>query len=767
MMGDSSRSMRRESVGGLPSHSPMEELRLLRVNHLRGPNIWTYRPALEVWLDLGRLEEQPSNTIPGFNGRLLAHLPGLEEHHCGVGERGGFVQRLESGTYAGHILEHVIIELLNLAGMPTAFGQTRSTSKPGVYRMVFRARDERVARAALAEGYRLLAAVLRGGSFDVAKAVETVRGEIARSYLDPTTASIVAAATDRGIPHIRLDRGNLVQFGYGARQRRIWESQTGQTSAIAQEISRDEALSRAQLAPCGVPVPESREVRSADDAWDAARSLGLPVIMKPGESGRTRGMLVDLASEEAVRAAFASFAADAPAIVERQVPGTMHRLLVIGGKVVAAVKGNGAWVTGDGRSTVQELVDSQPGSQLGAQPGSQLGAQPGSQPGAPAAPRILCAFEPEIVRALKRQGLSADAVPTEGRAVLVQPIGRGAVDCTDSVHPEVARIVSLSARVVGIDLAGVDVVAQDIARPLAAQEGAVVAVHAAPSLRVHLEPAQGEPRPVARAIVDHLFPENDDGRIPVIGVAGSRCTGRIVRLIAWIMHLGGRSVGLASRAGLCFDRSRVDRGDATRWDSARRLVTHYAVETAIFETNAAAILRDGLPYDRCEVGVVHDLDGHEALGEFDVVEPSQMFKVMRTQVDTVLAHGAAVLHAADERIVDMAELSDGAVVLYARDGANPAIAARRAAGTRVVFARGKSIVLANGDDETVLPELLQGDEPHARADEATLAGVAAMWVHGIEPDVIVTGVATFGSDLDPYSQMMGDDGAPPGDGRVR
>lgn len=732
----------------------MDDLRLLRVHHLRGPNIWTYRPALEVWLDLGRLEERPSNTIPGFNERLVAHLPGLEEHHCGVGERGGFLQRLESGTYAGHILEHVVIELLNLAGMPTAFGQTRSTSQKGIYRMVFRARDERVARTALAEGYRLLTAILRGESFDVAPAVAAVRDEIARSYLDSTTASIVAAATDRGIPHIRLDRGNLVQFGYGARQRRIWESQTGHTSAIAQEIARDGELSRAQLATCGIPVPESRVVHSALDAWEAAQSLGLPVIMKPSESGRSRGMLADLGGEEAVCAAFASFASDAQAIVERQIPGTMHRLLVVGGKVVAAVKGDGTWVTGDGRSTVQELVDAQLNSAATAANGA-----------APA--RILCAFDPEIVRGLKRQGLSADAVPTAGRAVLVQSIGRNAVDCTDEVHPEVSRIASLSARIVGIDLAGVDVVAKDIAKPLAGQSGAVIAVHAAPALRMHLELAQGEARPVGRAIIDHLFAEGDDGRIPVIGVAGSRCTGRIVRLIAWIMHLGGRYVGLACRAGLCFDRRRVDRGDGTRWESARRLITHYAVETAVLETNAAAILRDGLPYDRCEIGVVHDLDGHEQLAEHDVLEPSQMFKVMRTQVDAVLSHGAAVLHAADERIVDMAELCDGAVVLYARDGANAAIIAHRAAVGRVVFARGKSIVLASGDEETVFPDLLHGESTHAKTDEATLAGVAAMWMHGIEADVIVTGVATFGSDLDPYSQMMSDDGATAGDGRVR
>ena len=744
------------SGGGVSQQSSMEDLRILRVSHLRGPNIWTYRPALEVWLDIGRLEERPSNTLKGFNERLVALLPGLAEHHCGVGERGGFLQRLESGTYAGHILEHVVIELLNLAGLATGFGQTRSTSKTGVYRMVFRARDERVARAALGEGYRLLGAVLRGEPFELAPAVEAVRGEVARSYLNSTTASIVAAATDRGIPHIRLDRGNLVQFGYGARQRRIWESQTGQTSAIAQEISRDDALTRSMLATCGIPVPEQSVARSADDAWGAAQSLGLPVMLKPSESGRSRGMLVDLDSEAGVRTAYAGFAPETEVIVERQIPGVIHRMLVVGGMVVAAVKGDGLWVTGDGRSTVQELVDGQLNDDVGA---------------LAAAARIRCAFDPEIVRCLKRQGLSADAVPAAGRAVLVQPIGRNAADCTDAVHPEVARVVALAARVVGIDLAGVDVAAKDIARPLAEQSGAVIAVHAAPALRVHLAPTQGSPQPVDRAIVDHLFAEGEDGRIPIIGVAGSRGTGRIVRLIAWIMHLGGRYVGLASRAGLCFDRRRVDRGDGTRWDSAHRLVTHHAVEAAVFETNAAAILRDGLPYDRCEVGVVHDLDGVEALADFDIAEPSQMFKVMRTQVDTVLARGAAVLHAVDERIVEMAELCDGAVVLYARDGSTPAMAAHRASGARAVFARGKSIVLATGADETVLPDLLQDgsiDDPvRARHDESTLAGVAAMWVHGIEPDVIVTGVATFGSDLDPYSNMLHDDGPAPGDGRIR
>jgi cyanophycin synthetase len=740
----------------------MDDLRLLRINYLRGPNIWTYRPALEVWLDLGSLEDRPSNTIPGFNDRLVALLPGLEEHHCGVGERGGFLQRLASGTMAGHILEHIIIELLNLGGMPTGFGQTRSTSRRGVYRMVFRARDERVARTALAEGHRLLAAVLRGEAFDVADSIEAVRDEVDRSYLDPSTACIVAAATERQIPHIRLNAGSLVQFGYGARQHRIWTSETGHTSAIAQEITRDEVLTRSLLATCGVPVPKTTVVHSADEAWEAAQEIGLPVIVKPTESSTARGMLLDLTTEEGVRAAYASIAAqDAEAIVERSIPGSEHRLLVVGGKVVAAARGEGWWVTGDGRSNVQDLVDLQINAELRRR-----------DRGGMSSARIHCATDRTVLLDLKRQGLTPESVPVAGSRVLIQRIGANATDCTDDVHPEVARMVALAVRVVGIDIAGVDVVARDIARPLRDQEGAVLRVNAGPGLLMHLAPAVGAPRPVGERIVEHLFPAGDDGRIPIFGVAGSRNTGHIVRLIAWLMHLGGLHVGLASRAGLCLDRRRADAGDGTRWESARRLLMNHLVEAAIFETTATAILRDGLPYDRCEIGVVHDLDGHERLAEFDIVERDQMFRVMRTQVDAVLPRGAAVLNAADPRIVDMAELCDGEVVLYGLDERNPAIVAHRNLSRRAVFARGKSIVCATGAGETVLADLLEG--PHegplegalegprgggacASSDAATLAGVAAAWARGLELDVIVTGVATFRSDLDPFSQAMGDD----------
>ena len=302
--------------------SKKNDITLLRVNYLRGPNVWTYRQVLEVWLDLGELEDWPSHKLPGFNARLTALLPALVEHHCGVGERGGFVQRLEEGTWAGHILEHVIIELLNLSGMPTGFGQTRSTSQRGVYRMVFRARDEQVARLALAEGHALLMAAINDEPFDVPAAVARLRNQIDDCYLGPSTAAIVGAATDRGIPHIRLNDGNLVQLGHGRAQRRIWTAETDKTSAIAEAIAGDKDLTKTLLKSCGVPVPEGEVVDSPEAAWEAAQDIGLPVVVKPLDGNHGRGVSLELTERADIEAAFKIAEAEgSEVIVERYVRG--------------------------------------------------------------------------------------------------------------------------------------------------------------------------------------------------------------------------------------------------------------------------------------------------------------------------------------------------------------------------------------------------------------------------------------------------------------
>jgi len=734
--------------------SKKDDIKLLRINYLRGPNIWTYRPVLETWLDLGALEDFPSNLIPGFSDRLVALLPALVEHHCGVGERGGFIQRLVEGTWAGHVLEHVVIELLNLAGMPTGFGQTRSTSQHGVYRMVFRARDEQVARSALAEGHRLLMAAINNGAHhepygeaELQAAVGRVRAKVDECYLGPSTASIVAAASDRRIPHIRLNNGNLVQLGYGASQRRIWTAESEFTGAIAEGIAGDKDLTKTLLASCGVPVPEGQIVDSAEAAWEAAQDIGLPVVVKPSDGNHGRGVSIDLNTREEIEAAFHVAAPQgSDVMVERYVRGHEHRLLVVGGRVVAAARGQTSTVRGDGRSSVAELIE------------SQLNSDPrrGYEEDFPLS-LIKLDEEEAIVLELQRQGLRPDDVPSSGREVLIQRNGNVSIDCTDEVHPEVDYIVSLAARVVGLDIAGIDLVAQDISKPLHAQGGAIVEVNAGPGLLMHLKPAEGAPRPVGRAICDHLFPEapegSHSGRVPVVGVAGSSGTHHIARLIAWLLQLSGRHTGLACRDGLFVDGRCLDKTDGTCWDAGQRLLVNRAVEAAVFENSADTILRTGLAYDRCQVGVVTDLGGSEALAEFDIFDEEPMFKVMRSQVDVVLPDGVAVLNAAHPAIVSMAGLCDGEVIFYALDPGLPAISEHLDKGCRAVFLRQGQVVLATGASEVFLPGLdklaIWQDRHVPTAEDSLLAAIGAAWALGIPLNLIGAGIEAFESSAQP------------------
>jgi cyanophycin synthetase len=721
------------------------DIQLLRINYLRGPNIWTYRPALEVWLDLGELEDHPSHQLPGFTERLVGMLPALVEHHCGVGERGGFLQRLVEGTWAGHVLEHVVIELLNLAGMPTGFGQTRSTSQRGIYRMVFRARDEQVARTALACGHRLLMAAINDQPFAVPVAVAQVRAKVDDCYLGPSTACIVAAAADRGIPHIRLNDGNLVQLGYGAQQRRIWTAETDRTSAIAEGIAHDKDLTKSLLGSCGVPVPEGRVVDSPQAAWEAAQDIGLPVAVKPSDANHGRGVSLDLSEQADIEKAFGVADAEGSEVmVERYIRGDEHRLLIVGGKLVAAARGESLSVLGDGTGTVAQLIE------------RQLNSDPRRGDAEEFPLETIRVDQDKVMQlVLERQGLSAGAVPAAGRRVVVQRSGNVAIDCTDDVHPEVAHAAALAARVVGLDIAGIDLVAQDVSKPLQAQGGAIVEVNAGPGLLMHLKPAEGAPRPVGQAIVDHLFADGEVGRIPLVGVAGTQGTNTVARLIAWLLHLSGRRVGLACRDGLFLDSRRVEDGDCAGWEPGHRLLINRAMQAAVIENSPASILSDGLAYDRCHVGIVTDLGGAEALAAFDIHESDQLARVLRTQVDVVLPEGVAVLNAADPRVAALASLCDGQVILYGKDASLPAIEAHCAADGRAVVLQQGQLALVRG--ATVTPvsgisQLTSRRGKHQRDDKlqcAVLAAVAAAWALQISPDLISAGLKTF--ELDPES----------------
>ena len=730
---------------------------ILQHRFLGGPNAWTYRSAMEVWLDLGELEDHPSNVLPGFNQRLTAWLPALIEHHCGVGERGGFIERLREGTWAGHILEHIVIELLNLAGMPTGFGQTRETTRRGVYRMVFRARDEAVARIALAEAHALLLAAIRlpagPATFDVAAAVARLAEQIDRSYLGPSTASIVSAATDRGIPHLRLNDGNLVQLGHGRHQRRIWTAETDRTSAIAGNIAHDKDLTKSLLASCGVPVPEGQVVDSPQAAWEAALDIGLPVVVKPSDANHGRGVSLDLSERGDVEKAYSVADVEgSEVIVERYVRGEEHRLLVVGGKVVAAARGESLSVVGDGRSTVAQLIDSQLNSDPRRGEAEEFPLE-----------TIYLEREPVMRLLLERQGLSGETVPAAGRQVLVQRNGNVAIDCTDDVHPEVAHAVVLAARVVGLDVAGVDVVTQDISRPLQEQGGAVVEVNAGPGLLMHLKPATGLSRPVGRAIVDHLFDEGSNGRVPIVGVAGSRHGNAIARLVAWLLHLSGRQVGLACDDGLFLGNRKVDARPSAHWDAGQRLLMNRDVNAVVMQNGAAVILEDGMAYDRCAVGVVTDLDDVQGLAQHDVHNVDQLYRVLRTQVDVVLPDGVAVLNADDARVVEMAELCDGDVIFYGRDPASPVLERHRAAGQRTVsIAEDGALVLAEGTrkshrvrlDAPVVQRLAQSLGEHT-----LMAVAAAAWALAVSPELMAAGIETSGVDAMPTASAATVDAA--------
>jgi cyanophycin synthetase len=714
-----------------------KKIEFLKIVPLRGPNIWTYRPVLEAWIDIGDLEDSPSNTLPGFYERLSSWLPSLIEHRCGVGERGGFLQRVREGTWPGHILEHVTLELQNLAGMQSGFGKARSTSVRGVYKVVVRSRHEEVSRACLHAARDLVMAAIEDRPFDLPATVARLRDLADSLCLGPSTACIVDAASDRRIPSIRLTEGNLVQLGYGARSRRIWTAETDQTSAIAESISSDKDLTKNLLQACGVPVPEGRLVDSPEDAWEAAEEIGVPVVVKPRDGNHGRGVSTELMTREEVEAAY-KLALDegSDVIVERFVRGNEHRLLVVGGRLAAAARGESASVVGDGLSTLIELID------------TQINTDPrrGTTEDYPLN-LVMVDKDPAVRLEIARQGFTPDAIPPLGAEVMIQRNGNVAFDVTDLVHPDVAATVSLAARIVGLDVAGVDLVAEDISRPLDEQRGAIVEVNAGPGLLMHLKPASGEPRPVGRAIVDSLFPEGESGRIPVVGITGTNGTNLVARLVAYLLHLNGKRVGLACSDGLYHDQRLVEKGNRATWTAARKVLLNRVAEAAVFENGSDMILSEGLAYDRCQVGVVTDIDPARHFGKYYIETPDQVFNVLRTQVDVVLPDGVAVLNGNDPMVAEMAPLCDGEVIFFGTDPDVPAITNHLAQGKRAVLVRGGFVALATGNEEIRLVEVsgitLAGAGIAGLQIENVLAAAGAAWALGLPLELIRAGIETF------------------------
>ncbi len=718
-----------------------KDIRILRMTHLRGPSIWTYVPVIEALVDIGELEDFPSNTLPGLNERLSNWLPGLIEHRCSPGVRGGFLQRLETGTWPGHILEHVALELQTLAGAPDGYGRARDAGPRGVYKVIVSMPHEEVGRQSLLMARELVMAAIEDRPFDVAAAVEELTDLVDSRCVGPSTQAIARAAQDRKIPHIRLNAGNLVQLGYGAAQRRIWTAETDRTSAIAEGISKDKDLTKQLLATCGIPVPEGQIVESPTQAWEAAQDIGVPVCVKPGDGNRARGVSLDLRERADIEAAYAiALDQGSEVIVEKFIQGLEHRLLVVGDRLVAASRGETASVTGDGHSTVRELVN------------LQINSDPrrGSDGSLPLETVRLRQSSPEVLE-LKRQGLTPESVPEAGRAVLVKRTGNMTTDITDIVHPDVAAQAILAAKVVGLDIAGVDVVTPDITQPLAKAGGVVVEVNAGPSLLMHLNPAEGEPRDVGKAIAGHLFPGLDNGRIPVVGFMGDGDTTRTAKLTAWLLHLKGWTTGLSCADGLFLNQRCLQTSGGMDFGNAERLLVNRAVEAAVFETDARHLLAEGMPYDRCQVGVVTSMPKASGLEDLHAGEDERMPGYIRTQIDLVLPTGTAILNAENELVADLAQYSDGDVMYYANDEHHARVAEHRAQGQRVGFWRDGHLILAQGPQET---EVLSAQRPAVArllkegklSTGEILVAACVAWALDIPAELIRAGVKSYGQN---------------------
>ncbi|WP_353172535.1 cyanophycin synthetase [Paracandidimonas soli] len=707
-----------------------------RIRALRGPNLWSRRTAIQAIVTC-QGAECAIEQLPGFEARLRERFP----------EVGHLVpdDSLDPVSLA-HVLEFAALGLQAQAGCPVTFSRTTRTIDAGVYQVVVEYTEEDVGRLSFERAEQLCLAALNDTPFDLAGALGELRELNEDIRLGPSTSAIVSAAQARGIPFRRLTRGSLVQFGWGSRQKRIQAAETSLTSAIAESIAQDKELTKRLLHAAGVPVPIGRPVEDEDDAWRAAQEVGLPVVVKPQNGNQGKGISVNLDNEERVRAAY-RLASDLydDIMVERYLPGHDWRILVIGNKLVAAARRDPPTIVGDGAHTVRELVDI-------------VNSDPRRSDGHSTSLTKI-RFDEVALGRLAEQGYSADSVPPLGARVALRDnanlsTGGTATDVTDDVHPELAAAAIAAAQTVGLDIAGIDVVCETILRPLEEQQGGIVEVNAAPGLRMHLDPSFGKGRAVGEAIIDMMFRNGpngapDNGRIPLVAIAGTNGKTTTSRLIGRIFEAGGKRVGMTSTDGIYVQGRRIDTGDCSGPRSARNVLMHPDVDAAVLETARGGVLREGLGFDMCDVAVVTNIGQGDHLGLNYITTVDELAVVKRVIVENVAPGGAAVLNAADPVVASMAGHCPGDVIFFARDKANPVLATHRAQNRRVVYAESGALVCQDGREKHAIPfsriPLTRNGSIGFQVENA-MAATAAGWALGLSWDVIEQALADFVSD---------------------
>ena len=724
-------------------------MNIREIKILSGPNYWTRRPCIQMVLDIGELEEKPTNKIRGFYGRLKKTLPSLYDHRCSIGSKGGFFQRVKEGTWMGHVIEHVALEFQTLAEMDTGFGRTRGTGETGVYNVVYSYIVSEAGKRAGILAVNLCQNLIDKKEFDIESAVFELK-ELREKYkLGPSTGSIVEESVRRGIPYIRLNRGSYVQLGYGNRQRKIRATMTDQTANIAVDFAGDKWETKEILENHGIPVPKGFVTRNFEDAKKSIDKIKFPLVVKPLDGNHGRGVTVGVSDLEHFSQAFdaaKSQSRNGYIIVEKTLKGNDYRVLVINGKMVATAHRVPAHVIGNGKNTIQELIDKENENPLRGYGHENVLTE--------------ITIDHQTVRLIENEGYTLDSILPKDELLTLKTTanlstGGTAVDITDEVHPANVHIAERAIQLIGLDIGGVDIIAPNLTTPLNENGGGIVEINAAPGFRMHLQPTSGLARNVAEPVIDMLFPPGTESTIPIIAITGTNGKTTTTRLINHILKGVGHTVGMCTTEGVYIKNRLIYPGDMTGPMSHGLVLSDPTIDAAVLECARGGILRAGLGYKECNVGVVTNVSSdHLGLKGIDTLK--QLARVKSVIPQIVKKNGHAILNADDPLVAKMERYVSGETIYFSVNPKNEIIKDHKKSN-------GISIVLEN--DQVCIykglwkyPLLPLNDIPITFDGKAafnilnTLAAVGATFALGISDENIKAGISTF---FPSYSQTPG------------
>jgi cyanophycin synthetase len=718
---------------------------ILEIRTLRGPNYWSgyWKKLIVMRLDIGDYEDRPTDAIEGFHDRMRELLPGLNLHGCSYQEEGGFFRRVEEGTWAGHVIEHFALELQTMAGMDTGYGRTRETGERGVYNVVFSYMEEEVGRFAGRAAVRLFVDIAEG------KPTDEVRQQIDADVLrmreireevrfGPSTGALVEEAEGRNIPFIRLNDQSLVQLGYGVHQKRIQATTTANTNMIAVDLAGNKDATKKILGDMGVPVPKGYRIRDIEDLESTLERVGYPAVIKPLDGNHGKGATVGIKSMEAATRAFEKAKEYSRwVIVERQLMGSDFRALVVNNRLIAVAERIPAHIVGDGKNTIQQLID-----ETNKDPRRGFGHE-----------KVLTCIEVDgqTMRCVEAAGYFLGSVLPEGERLFLKTTanistGGTAIDRTEEVHPLNVFLFERIARIVGLDIAGIDIIAPNVTEPLSENEGGVIEVNAAPGFRMHLAPSEGIGRNVAEPVMDMLYPPGTPSRIPIFSITGTNGKTTVTRLIAHVLRGSGLTVGYTTTDGTYIQNQQIVQGDNTGPVSAQLVLKDPTVQVAVLETARGGIIRAGLGFDHCDIGIVTNIAA-DHLGLKDVNTLEDLARVKSVVPRAVSRRGYAVLNAEDPLVYKMRELVDGNCVYFSMDENHPNIQ-RQADKGRVscVYENGYVTILKGKwkvrIEKAVNIPLTYGGRAEFMIQNV-LAATLACFVHGVSLEDLRGGLTTF------------------------